>query len=139
MILIGKEAVKKYIVDNQIKHFKPEEFECKHCGKVIIDSQLIDILEKLREYLGKPVIITSAYRCIEWNRQIGGVKGSAHIRGYAVDVKVLSSRTRYRIVNFLLSQGISRIGIAQNFIHFDIDPEKPKNVIWHYFNAKHVA
>ena len=139
MLLRGKDEVSKYIKEKGIKYFKPEEFQCRHCGEVIIDSQLIDTLEKLREYLGKPVVITSGYRCVKWNREIGGVKGSAHIRGYAVDIKVLNSRTRYKIITFLLSQGISRIGIAGNFIHFDIDPDKPKNVIWHYFNAKHIA
>jgi len=139
MLLMGKNDVQKFIQENNIKHFQVKEFVCKHCGEVIIESELLKILEELRNFLGKPVIITSAYRCIEHNRAIGGVPGSAHIRGYAVDVKVLNSNTRFRIVKFLLDHGITRIGIAETFIHFDLDPEKPKNVIWHYFKHSHVA
>ena len=138
MLLKGNE-VEEFIKERGIKHFKREEFECRHCGNVVIESKLIEILEELRERLGKPVILTSAYRCEEHNKAIGGVPKSAHTRGYAVDVKAISSRTRYEIVNFLLSKGINRIGIAWNFIHFDLDLEKPQNVIWHYFGRSHVA
>ncbi len=139
MMLKGKEEVKRFIEEKGIKHFRAEEFVCKHCGKVIIESQLIEILERLREHLRKPVIITNAYRCEGHNRAIGGVPNSAHVRGYAVDVKVLSSQTRYKVIKFLMGEGVSRIGVGEDFIHFDLDPEKPKNVIWHYFRKSHVA
>ncbi len=139
MMLKGKEEVNRFIEEKGIKHFRAEEFVCKHCGKVIIEGQLIEILEKLREYLKEPVIITSAYRCEGHNRAIGGVSNSAHVKGYAVDIKVLSSQTRYRVIEYLLKEGINRIGIAKDFIHFDLDPEKPQNVIWHYYGRSHVA
>ncbi len=138
MLLEGKQ-VEEFIKEKGIKHFKSEEFECKHCGKVIIESKLIEVLEKLRNKLGKPVIITSGYRCEEHNKEIGGVPNSAHVRGYAVDIKAISSKTRYEIVNFLLLEGIKRIGIAGNFIHFDVDPEKPSPRIWVYGKRKHIA
>ena len=139
MLLKSKQQVEEFIKERGIKHFKVDEFKCKHCGEVTIESKLIEVLERLREHLGKPVVITSAYRCPEHNREIGGVPNSAHTRGYAVDIKVLSSATRYKILGFLIREGINRIGIAKDFIHFDLDPDKPKNVIWHYFGKSHIA
>ncbi len=140
MILKGKEEVRRFIEERGIRHFRVEEFMCRcGCGEVIIESGLIEVLERLREHLNKPIIITSAYRCPEHNERIGGVPNSAHVRGYAVDIKVLSSRTRYRVIEYLLREGVRRIGVAKDFVHFDLDPEKPQDVIWHYFGRAHVA
>jgi len=137
-MLLKDAEVEKYIKEKKIKYFKAEEFRCKHCGKILIHNSLIDILEELRENLKKPVIITSAYRCPVHNRRIGGVNNSAHVKGYAVDVKA-NSKTRYEILRFLFAKGITRIGIASNFIHFDVDPKKPQNVVWLYGKKRHVA
>jgi len=139
MLLVGAEEVEKFIKHNGIRHFRTKEFVCKHCGKVKIESELIKILEELRKDLKMPVVITSAYRCPKHNQEIGGVPGSAHVRGYAVDIRVLDSRTRFYVVRWLLERGINRIGIGRDFIHFDIDPEKPQYVIWHYYRKRHVA
>ena len=47
-----------------------------------------NVLEPLREKLGKPIRITSGYRCYELNKAIGGSATSQHCRGQAVDIKV---------------------------------------------------
>ncbi len=138
-MLLKNEEVEKYIKEKGINHFKAEEFRCKHCGEILIESKIIDILEELRNYLKKPVIITSAYRCKVHNRRIGGVPNSAHTKGLAVDIKATNSKIRHEILSFLLSKGIKRIGIANVFIHFDLDSDKPQNVIWLYGKKRHVA
>lgn len=46
------------------------------------------ILEPLRELLGKPIRITSGYRCPELNKAVGGAANSAHIQGFAADIQV---------------------------------------------------
>jgi len=139
MLLIGTEEVEEFIKQHDIRYFRAKEFVCKHCKQVKIESRLIETLENLRQYLKVPVVITSAYRCPKHNQEIGGVPNSAHTRGYAVDIRVLDSRTRFYVVRWLLDRGINRIGIGRDFIHFDLDPEKPKNVIWHYYKSEHVA
>ena len=135
MVLTGKEA-EEFIKEKGIQHFKAHEFACPHCGDLKIDSHLILLLEDLREHLSKPLIVTSGYRCPEHNRKVGGVPNSAHTGGLAVDIRCLSSRTRYRILEFLLKRGIQRIGVGRDFIHIDIDDEKPKPVLWHYYGEK---
>jgi uncharacterized protein YcbK (DUF882 family) len=139
MIIEGVERLDRFIREKEIKNFRPQEFVCPHCGDVKIDSVLVLTLQRLRGFLGEPVIITSAYRCPQHNREIGGVPDSAHVKGYAVDIRSLGSRYRYRVLRFLFRELITRVGIGKEFIHFDIDPGKPKGVVWDYYKAKHVA
>ena len=138
MLLKGEE-LRIFILENNILHFTVEEFTCKHCGKVVIDLQLVELVEELRRYLGKPVVITSAYRCPVHNRRIGGVKNSAHVRGYALDVKCTNSKDRQRILEFLIVRNVRRIGVHPRFIHFDVDPDKPSPRLWLYGRRRHVA
>ena len=45
------------------------------------------ILQPLRDSWGKPIVVTSGYRCNKLNDAVGGVKNSAHLSGYAADVQ----------------------------------------------------
>lgn len=45
------------------------------------------ILDPLRERYGRPIIVTSGYRCQKLNKLVGGVKYSAHLDGRAADVR----------------------------------------------------
>ena len=49
-----------------------------------------NILDPLREAYGKPIIVTSGYRCEELNRLIGGSKTSQHKSGQAVDIRTIT-------------------------------------------------
>ncbi len=131
--------LEEFIAKREIKHFRAEEFVCRHCGEVVIDGSLVELAEQVRQILHKPIVITSAYRCPEYNAAIGGVKNSAHTRGYALDVKCFGSKDRAELVNLLFDLGIERIGIAQSFVHFDIDPDKPSPRLWLYGRRKHVG
>ena len=44
-------------------------------------------LDKVRELLGKPVNVSSGYRCLQVNRRIGSKDTSQHLKGEAVDFK----------------------------------------------------
>ena len=44
-------------------------------------------LEKIRKAWGKPIVITSGYRCEKLNKAVGGVSNSQHCKGQAVDIK----------------------------------------------------
>lgn len=45
-------------------------------------------LEDARVIVGRPLHVTSGYRCPAVNRAVGGVPTSAHALGYAADVRV---------------------------------------------------
>lgn len=67
-------------------HFHLKEFRCTHCGKVEVSYVIPYLLEKTRLWAGSPIIITSGYRCPEYNERIGGVPDSLHTTGRAVDI-----------------------------------------------------
>ena len=49
-------------------------------------NTLISALDKIREQYGKPIIVTSGYRCPELNKAVGGVNSSQHVKGEAADL-----------------------------------------------------
>lgn len=57
---------------NISEHFKIKEFAC-HDGtdEILIDSDLIPILERFRQYVETSVTLNSAYRTVNYNNKIG--------------------------------------------------------------------
>lgn len=71
------------------EHFHRSEFECKcGCNFDTVDIELNEILETVRHYFMRPVIITSGCRCPNHNYQIGGSENSQHLYGKAADIMV---------------------------------------------------
>jgi len=79
-----------------------------------------------------PLVIHSGCRCTPHNLTVGGKDDSSHLTGLAVDIRALSSPTRFRIIRSALNLGFTRIGIGSSFIHIDIDTTKPSQVFWLY-------
>lgn len=51
-------------------------------------TALVDnVLDPLREMYGKPIYISSGYRCPRLNKAVGGVAGSQHKTGQAADIQ----------------------------------------------------
>lgn len=50
-------------------------------------EELLEVLDDLREFYGKPIRITSGFRCTELNKLVGGSPTSAHGVGYAADLQ----------------------------------------------------
>lgn len=76
-------------------HFKKSEFKCKCGGKYCngypagdTSAKLLNILEKIRAYYGKPVNIRSGQRCKKHNANIGGNANSSHKKGKAADIYI---------------------------------------------------
>lgn len=51
-----------------------------------------NILDPLREAYGKPIVVTSGFRCAKLNRAVGGVARSQHTKGEAADIRSLSDK-----------------------------------------------
>lgn len=62
-------------------------------------------LQPIRDKLGKPMIITSGYRCKELNKKVGGVSTSQHCKGQAVDFYV-KDMTIQQVVDFIKKSGV---------------------------------
>lgn len=50
--------------------------------------RLMDYLDKVREAYGKPIRVSSGYRCRDLNRAVGGADDSQHKLGLAADLIV---------------------------------------------------
>ena len=82
----------KYVLDSEwgtkYPNFKKAEFKCP-CGKCNgygngIATTLVETLQELRNKYGK-LQITSGYRCVAHNKDVGGSTNSKHTKGQAAD------------------------------------------------------
>tara|TARA_R110001592_G_scaffold52851_3_gene162173 strand:+ start:384 stop:707 length:324 start_codon:yes stop_codon:yes gene_type:complete len=96
-----------------------------------MDKNFLDALDEARGVAGIPFIINSAYRSPEHPLSIKNPT-SSHIKGLAVDIRITSSRERFIILDALITVGFTRFGIADTFIHVDLDLDKAQGVIWTY-------
>ena len=93
----------------------------KYCGdSIMIDSDLVVILQKIREHFKSAVIITSGYRPKGYNTAIGGASDSYHIKGQAADFYV-HSVSPSEVAKYAESIGARGVGLytAQRFVHVD--------------------
>lgn len=118
------------------RYFKKSEFACPcGCGKDDIDTGLVDKLDKARELAGVPFGVTSGCRCNNYNQELKrrGYKvseDSAHMTGFAVDISATGAN-RNRII-WALCRVFERVGIGADFVHVDVDPDKPTPAVWGY-------
>lgn len=69
------------------EHFRVREFRCKDgSDTILISTELVEMLEKLRKKLGCSININSGYRTISHNKRIGGSGTSKHCKGLAADI-----------------------------------------------------
>lgn len=61
--------------------------------RAYVDAQVVVHVQQIRSGLGRPLILSSAFRSPEHNRDVGGATFSRHIYGDAVDIDVDQSRT----------------------------------------------
>lgn len=53
-------------------------------------KKLANVLQKIRDEYGKPIIVTSGFRCEKLNKAVKGAKNSDHKYGAAADILSLS-------------------------------------------------
>ena len=70
-------TAKKYNIDNT-----PTKMQISELTRLCQD-----ILEPIRQKVGKPIIISSGFRCKALNDRIGGAKNSDHMYACAADIK----------------------------------------------------
>jgi len=110
------------------KNFSKEEFACEcGCGFDDVSQELVDVLQDLRDHFKEPVRITSACRCAEHNKDVGGALKSKHLLGIAADIVV--SKVSHRLVqDYLEAKYPDTYGIGRykSFTHIDVREKKAR-------------
>lgn len=114
-----------------LRHFRREDFRCKcggkHCSGFPAEmaAQVVAIAEAAVDHFGGEIDperdLISGLRCPAHNEQEGGVAGSRHIRGKAIDLR-LPGVPASALLAFVKTQNI-RYAYAINGtnVHFDIE------------------
>ena len=84
-----------------------------------------NLLQPLRDKLGKPIHVTSGYRCEELNRLVGGVPTSQHTKGEAADCYCTDGPEF--LLQVLLDSGLvfdqAIVYKKKNFLHLSLKKE----------------
>lgn len=110
------------------KNFKVKEFACTDgSDPIFIDSELVNVLQKIRSHFGKTVTITSAYRTPDKNKAVGGQAYSQHLYGKAADIKV-KGVTPKKVAAYAetLLKNKGGIGTYSTFVHVDVRATKAR-------------
>lgn len=108
------------------EHFNIREFQCKGtdcgCQETLHDPALSEYLQQIRSHFGKPLRITSGYRCDKHNQAVGGAPSSRHTKGQAADV-TMDGVDALELARYAQQIGVMGIGLygpeEGNFIHVD--------------------
>lgn len=110
------------------KNFRVREFRCQDGSDVVfIESDLVDILQKIRDHFGKAVTINSAFRTASHNKKVGGATYSQHCYGKAADIKV-SGVAPSKVAEYVetLMPNTGGIGRYSTFTHVDVRSTKSR-------------
>lgn len=109
-------------------HFNRSEFRCKcGCGGDSIDYGTLQLLENIRGHFGVPLVINSAFRCVNHNRAVGGASSSQHLFGRAADIR-LNGITPTVVANYVENgplNGKGGVGRYNSFTHVDTRTKGP--------------
>ena len=70
------------------------------------------MLQRIRDSIGKPLIITSGYRNRQLNAAVGGVTSSDHISGQAADIVAPAFGTPHQLAQHIAAN-FSALGVGQ--------------------------
>ena len=137
----GGRSVSRQCLMVASEHFSEHELKCScGCNRSDMDEEFLELLEDLRVWYGKPMILSSGFRCPAYNNHVSGTGYSGpHTTGQAVDVLIHG----VDVLCFLkgaLKLGFSGIGVNQKgrlggrFIHLDnlSEPDFPRPRLWTY-------
>lgn len=94
------------------KNFARAEFDCPcGCSAQMVDPELAEKLQRIRDALGKPIKITSGYRCLPHNQAVDGGANSRHRYGMAADWRLNDRSINPVALGIIATQYFKAVGI----------------------------
>ena len=128
--------------DSPWANFPYSELRCRcgHCDSTgrEMDPVFMALLQRLRQVYGKPMPLSSGYRCPLHPNEVNKREAGEHSQGKAVDVKCHGADA-VKILQMALNLGFVRVGVKQKgpgrFLHLGLASEGdrfPSPMIWSY-------
>jgi len=117
-----------------------DEWACQETEVCWVDEVFLDRIQRLRNELGHPLIITSGFRSLEHSIERKKKSPGAHTYARAIDIQISGERAYY-LVQTALEMGFSGVGVKQSgdhskrFIHLDdmsSEDNYPRPTLWSY-------
>ena len=113
----------RYAIDNSI----PENL--KNNVARLVDN----VLDPLREAWGRPLAVSSGYRCPALNRAVGGSATSHHMKGMAADITTGNKVDNRRLFQLIINLGLPFTQLIDerdfSWVHVSYDPENVKRQV----------
>lgn len=105
-------ATKVFLLDKDINislayKLHSNEFKCKcsrvTCNQILFSPNLKTSWNSSRTEFDSPLVVNSGHRCLEHNKEVGGVLNSKHTKGEALDIShsTLSDLEKIRLKKIL--------------------------------------
>lgn len=120
------------------RNFRVREFRCKDgSDTILIDTDLVLLLQKIRDHFGVSVNINSAYRTAAYNVKVGGSPNSQHVKGTAADIW-LPGVSPLAVAQYVehLQPTKGGIGVYKSFTHVDVREKRSR---WDNRSGKQVV
>lgn len=112
----------------QVREMASKSGSKLYSDQVLIDSSLMDMIEKLFSALGcKKYIISSGYRTSAHDKAVGGNGSGQHTKGKAIDAcfydkngKIISAKIVCCVAQDLGFKGIANISNKYQYVHLDM-------------------
>jgi len=97
-----------------------------------------EVLDPIREKLGKPITVSSGFRSQALNSAINGAKGSQHLQGEAADIECSDNKELWDLIVKMVKDGEIVVGQliweygtkkAPDWIHISLPNKKHNNEI----------
>ncbi|WP_289763750.1 D-Ala-D-Ala carboxypeptidase family metallohydrolase [Paramuribaculum intestinale] len=97
-------------------------------------AALVDkVLDPLREAWGKPITVTSGYRCAALNKAVGGSGTSHHLRGMAADISTGNKVENRRLFQLIIDLGLPFTQLIDekgfSWVHVSLDQSDVKRQV----------
>ena len=85
------------------EHFSLSDYGVNQTGTLPLSADAIlhaAMLEEFRQWLGRPMAVNAWYRTAKYNKSVGGVSTSSHLKGTATDWKTTVEIDEDRFIKY---------------------------------------
>ena len=131
MVISKNFRMKEFTKSKTATELKIDNGKVPEFVKNNIKEMVFQVLQPLRDAIGKPIIIKSGYRCLKLNSAVGGVPTSQHVQGQAVDLKV-NGMTPFEVAQVVLELHLpyDQMILYNDFLHISIGTRDRRQLLY---------